>query len=368
LRIKNPRYGRLQICATIAALDIGACAFQAFSVAMKFMSRIKIFLVCAGLVLGAKLFAAQTNSIAPPSPADASAQNAANGYLQIQQQLHDTQVALENNRAEAAAAAQRNADAMAARLQALEQNIDAQRKSDIESAQKAQELMLSLVAAFGSAGLAIMLLMVYFQWRVVRRLVDLPTMQPQLLAGGQSPSLIGNATVGESNAKLFGAVDQLQKRILELEQSSRGVLAEKNPPATNGSHKISETVSEAKSEMKNGDSTAKDREECVANLIVEGQALMDANNAEKALDCFDVALGLDAKHVEALVKKGGALEKLGRTDEAIKCYDRAIEANHSATIAYLQKGGLFNRLARYDEALQCYEMALRTQEKTPAAK
>jgi tetratricopeptide (TPR) repeat protein len=336
---------------------------------MKFMFRIKILSVCAGLVLGARLFAAETNSISPPSPADAAAQNAANGYLQIQQQLHDTQMALENNRAEAAAAAQRNADAMAARLQALEQNIAAQRASDIASSQKAQQLMLSLVAAFGSAGLAIMLLMVYFQWRVVRRLVDLPALQPQLLAapGGQPPTLLGNA-VGEANAKLFGAVDQLQKRILELEQSARGALPEKNPPATNGSHKISETVSEAKSETKNGDSTVKDREECVANLIVEGQALMDANNAEKALDCFDVALGLDAKHVEALVKKGGALEKLGRTDEAIACYDRAIEADNAATIAYLQKGGLFNRLARYDEALQCYEMALRTQEKTPAGK
>ena len=332
---------------------------------MKFMFRIKIFLVCAGLVLGARLFAADTNSL---SPADIEAQNAVNAYLQVQEQLRETQMAIENSRAEAAAAAQRNADAMAAHIHELEQTIAAQRQSDVEVAQKTQQLTLSLVAAFGSAGLAIMLLMVYFQWRVVKRLVDLPTMQPQLLAGGQSPSLIGNATVGESNAKLFGAVDTLQKRILELEQSARGALAEKNPPATNGSHKISETISEAKSEVKNGDSTSKDREECVANLIAEGQALLDANNAEKALDCFEVALGMDAKHVEALVKKGGALEKLGRTDEAIKCYDRAIEANNSATIAYLQKGGLFNRLARYDEALQCYEMALRTQEKTPAAK
>jgi tetratricopeptide (TPR) repeat protein len=336
---------------------------------MKFMSRIKIFLVCAGLVLGVRLFAAETNSVSPPEPADTAAQNAANGYLQIQQQLHDTQMTIENNRAEAAAAAQRNADAMAAHIHELEQTIAAQRQSDVEVAQKTQQLTLSLVAAFGSAGLAIMLMMVYFQWRVVRRLVDLPALQPQLLAAAnvQSPPLLGNA-VGEANAKLFGAVDQLQKRILELEQATRGALAEKNPPAANGSHKIPETISEAKSETKNGDSTAKDREECVANLIVEGQALMDANNAEKALDCFDVALGLDAKHVEALVKKGGALEKLGRTDEAIKCYDRAIEANNSATIAYLQKGGLFNRLARYDEALQCYELALRTQEKTPAAK
>ena len=334
---------------------------------MNFRFRMKILPVCAGLLLGARLFAAETNSISPPTPADAAAQNAMNGYLQLQAQLHDTQMAIQNDRAEAAAAAQRNADTMAERIRSLEAAIDAQRKADVESAQKTQQLTLSLVAAFGSAGLAIMLLMVYFQWRVVKRLVDLPAPQPQLLAAASvsSPPLLTNAAVGESNARLFSAVDILQKRIQELEQGARAALPEKNPtptnpPATNGSHKISET--------KKGDATTTDREECVANLITEGQALLDANNAAKALDCFDVALGLDAKHVEALVKKGGALEKLGRTDEAIKCYDRAIEANNSATIAYLQKGGLFNRLARYDEALQCYELALRTQEKAPAAK
>jgi len=329
--------------------------------------RLKISLVCAALILGARLFAAETNATSPPSPADVAAQNAMNGYLQIQQQLHDTQMALEKNRAEAAAAAQHNADTMAERIRSLETAIDAQRKADVESAQKTQQLTLSLVAAFGSAGLAIMLLMVYFQWRVVKRLVDLPGPPPQLLtaASVQSPPLAVNNVVGESNAKLLGAVDQLQKRLLELEQTARAALPDRKPdpatrPAANGSHKISES--------KNGDATTTDREECIANLITEGQALLDANNAAKALECFDTALGLDAKHVEALVKRGGALEKLGRTDEAIKCYDRAIEANNSATIAYLQKGGLFNRLARYDEALQCYELALRTQEKTPAGK
>ena len=91
--------------------------------------------------------------------------------------------------------------------------------------------------------------------------------------------------------------------------------------------------------------------------------LLDAQDPEKALECFDLALGMEPKHAEALVKKGGALEKLGRTDEAIACYDRAIAANSALTIAHLHKGGLFNRLARYDEALQCYEQALRTQEK-----
>jgi tetratricopeptide (TPR) repeat protein len=323
---------------------------------MSMMFRPFFFIVCAWVIFGARLCAEETNSV--PAPAtDTATQSVVNGYLQIQAQLHDTQLAIENNRAEAAAAAQRNADAMAARIQTLEQTIAAQRASDVDSARKAQQFMLTLVAVFGTAGLAVMLLMVYFQWRVVNRLVELPALQPQVLTAGnvRPPPLMANAVVEQSNARLFGAVDELQKRILELEHGSRAMLAEKNPSTANGSHNISEAKKE--------NSTDRDREECVANLLSEGQALLDAQEPEKALECFDVAIGLDPKHAEALVKKGGALEKLGRSDEAIACYDRAIEANGALTIAHLHKGGLFNRLARYDEALQCYEQALRTQEK-----
>jgi tetratricopeptide (TPR) repeat protein len=329
---------------------------------MNKMFRLIFSVVCAVVIFGARTFAADTNLVSTPTPtpAEVAAQNAANGYLQIQEQLHDTRLAIEDSRQEAATAAKQVADILTARIQTLEQTIATQRALEVEAARKDRQFTLMMSGAFGLTVVAAVLFMAYLQWRAVTRLVELAGLR-QLefsAANGRTPPLVANAAVGESNARLFGAVDHLQKRILELEQTARGALAEKNPPAANGKT----------SGPKNGASASNDREECVANLIVEGQALLDANNAEKALECFDVALGLDAKHVEALVKKGGALEKLGRTDEAIACYDRAIEANNSATIAYLQKGGLFNRMARYDEALQCYEQALRTQEKNPAEK
>jgi len=144
-------------------------------------------------------------------------------------------------------------------------------------------------------------------------------------------------------------VDQLEKRILELKQATRAPL--------------NETTSSAVPEPNGAPKVSNDRDECVANLLAEGQSLLVANEPQKALECFDVALGLHPKHADALVKKGGALEKLGQLDEAVACYDHAIEADGGMTIAYLHKGGLFNRMARYDEALHCYEQALRTQEK-----
>jgi tetratricopeptide (TPR) repeat protein len=348
--------------------------------------RLIFLIICASFALSAHIFAAETNSVsAPPSapPAEAVAPVAVtlNGYLQIQEQLHATQLSIENNRQEAAATAQRNADAMAVRIQVLEQTIAAQHAADVEAARKSQQFFLILAGTFGVVGLGIVVLLIYFQWRAFAQLVEFSTQQTSALAlangsgngnGRALPSVealhefspAARGAVENSSTRLFSVVDTLEKRILELEQSARKPLA-----ATTSTSTVPKQNGVQNGWVQNGISAdAKDRDECVANLLAEGQKLLDANEAARALECFDVALNLQPEHGEALVKKGGALEKLTRLDEAIACYDRAIAANGTLTIAYLHKGGLFNRMARYDEALQCYERALQTQEKNSAAK
>ena len=307
----------------------------------------------------------ETNAVpATLSESNAVTQSMVNGYLQIQAQLHDTQLSIEASRREMAAEAQRNAEALTARIESLETSLAAERASAVVQVQKNQQFTIIMAVVFGLIVVAAVIFMAYLQWRAVARVVEMSASRPQELLG-QSPAssaLVTSAAVEQSSARLFSTVDSLQKRILELEQSSRATLSEKTSPTTKGAHKVS---------APKNDASTNDRDECVANLLSEGQALLDAHEPEKALDCFDTALGLEPKHAEALVKKGGALEKLGRTDEAINCYDQAIAANSALTIAHLHKGGLFNRMARYDEALQCYEQALRTQEKkmpgTPVA-
>jgi tetratricopeptide (TPR) repeat protein len=319
---------------------------------MNAMLRLNCLVVCAGLALGARIFAAETNAVSASEAAGITVQTQINGYLQIQEQLHDTQLAIEHNRQQAEAAAKRNADDMAVRIEALQQIIAAQRANEVEMMQKMQQFMLILAGVFGTIGLLVVLLMAYLQWRTVSRLVELSALRPPEFALGNSriaPPLVTSAGVEQSNARLFNMVDQLEKRILELKQATLAPLNEATSAAVhepNGVPKISN-----------------DRDECVTNLLAEGQSLLVANEPQKALECFDVALGLHPKHADALVKKGGALEKLGQLDEAIACYEQAIEADGGMTIAYLHKGGLFNRMARYDEALHCYEQALRTQEK-----
>ena len=308
----------------------------------------RTFLILLACSISQAAVSDETNSVVPALSPEAS-----NALLQIQQQLHDTQLAIEQTRQQAEADARRNADDLATRFQSLQQIIAVQRQGEIDAAQKTQQMIMMLGVSFGSVGLAVLLLMAYMQWRAISRLAELITLRQAELAldqGRVTHSLTAGAAVEQSNARLFAMVDQLEKRILELKQVARAPLAETNIPT-------------ATSEANGAAKAPSDRDECVANLVTEGQALLSANEPQKALECFDVALGLNPHNAEALVKKGGALEKLGRLDEAITCYDQAIEADGGMTIAYLHKGGLYNRLSRYDEALQCYERALQTQEK-----
>ena len=283
----------------------------------------KIFAAASLVVfLAARCLAADTNSTS--TNADA----VANGYLQIQAQLHDTQLALEKSREEA----QQSAADTAARIQALEQTLAAQRANDLAIAQKNQQSMFMLAGTFGLTVLAAVLFMAWLQWRSVARLVEIASRPGTALASAgavQQLAAPGRATVEVSNARLLDIVGQLEKKILDLESGGRLLAG----PA-------------AKS----------------ADPLAEGQAFLDANEAQRALDCFEKILSAQPQNPEALVKKAAALEKLGRVDEALASCDRAIAADGATVTAYLFKGGLLNRLRRYEEALGCYEQAMRAQD------
>src|SRR5208282_4245849 len=75
-----------------------------------------IAFVCSAFSVG--VFAVETNSSASSLPPDA-----ANGFLQVQQQLHDTQLAIERNQQQVEAETRRNAEDMAARIDVLQQII-----------------------------------------------------------------------------------------------------------------------------------------------------------------------------------------------------------------------------------------------------
>src|SRR5690348_17110317 len=350
-------------------LDFDGPAAQACPIRMSVLVRLNYLIVCACCIFGPgpgqRAVAANTDStdLSPRQAGDKNAQDTLNAFLQIQAQLHSTQLIIESNRVAAANEAQRNVTEMTARIQVLEQTVATQRASEIEATQKAQRLTLILAGTFGVVGLAAVLFMAYFQWRAVTQLVELSTLHPSALAlegHGASPMLSageghdapGRAAVEFSNARLFNVVERLERRLLEMEQLARAPLAEATLPIPAGPNGVSAI------------SAGPDR--TIANLLAEGQSWLNGSEPEKALERFDQALALDPKNAEALIKRAGALEKLNRLEEAITCYDDAIAADGSMTIAYLHKGGLFNRMSRYEEALQCYEHALHTHDQRTA--
>ena len=290
------------------------------------LSLSKIFILACWIELvAAQSFSAETNSVSASTNADV----VVNGYLQIQAQLHATQLQIEQGREEAAAEAQSNAAAMAARIQALEQTIAEQRAA----AAGTERLTLSLAGAFALAGLGVLLLMGWLQWRAFSQLAELSSRHSAALAtaqGVQQLAAPGRATVEISNARLLDIVGQLEKKILDLESGGR-LLAAPAAPA--------------------------------ADPLAEGQKWLDAGEAGIAMECFDKVLSAQPENVAALLKKAAALDKLGRSEEALAFCDRAIAADGVMTSAFLQKGGLLNRLSRHEEALKCYEQAMLSQER-----
>jgi tetratricopeptide (TPR) repeat protein len=290
----------------------------------------KFFAAAAALLFAANLLAADTNSL----PGTMTRDEAARNYLQIQEQIHATQLAIEQAQQSATAAAKSNAEALANRLQSLEQSVSAQRAVDTESTRKTQQLTLFLAGAFGVAGLGVLLLMTYFQWRAFSQLAKISS-QPHgaisVANGVHQLAAPGRVTVETSNDRLLGVVGQLEKRIHELEDGQK-VLPE---PGT----------------TKDSDAPA------------QAQKYLDGNQPQRALDELEKFLSSHPQHAEAFVKKAVALEKLGRTEEALASCDRAIKVDGALAVAHLQKGGLLNRLRRYDEALDCFEKALVAQEK-----
>jgi tetratricopeptide (TPR) repeat protein len=311
--------------------------------------------------------AANTDSPTENLPPPVSGSNEAlRAYLQLQDQIHETQLSIERNRMQAQVAAAMESAALSNRLHSIEESLALQHTNDFIEAQHTNRMLTGVLAIFATVGLFAVLLMVYFQSRAVSRLAEIST----ALAANRSLSfsnvptldlgendMLASKAVEQSNTRLVNLVQHLEKRIAELEQTA--TLPEAVTSSTNSETPAkSEPVLTATPPEKPGQFT---------ELMERGQSLLSNDRPEEAMACFDEILAAEPNNADALVKKGTALEKLRLTQEALEYYDRAIAANSTLTIAYLHKGGLCSRLEKYGEAMECYERALHTQEKKKAA-
>jgi tetratricopeptide (TPR) repeat protein len=331
--------------------------------------------------------AAETPVVKSPSLEELTQAELLRSYQQVREQLHATQLAVVNSRVEAETAARVQAAALTEKLEAIKSamtsererfqaeavRLNAERERQQLESQRSFRTVLWVAAVFGGIGLIAMLAMPFIQWRAITRIADATTQRalavspPQaLLNGGE----LSDQTVTVSNQRLAAIVDRMERRIVELEQTTIHPLPTGVTTTTTTAEFPHRNGTSTDHAHRNGSSDAVGVQPAIATdpatritmLLGKARTLLTTNKTKDALACYDEILKLDANHSDALVKKGAALERLMRNEEAIRCYDRAIEVDSKMTLAYLYKGGVCNRLGRYDEALECYERALQAQE------
>jgi tetratricopeptide (TPR) repeat protein len=296
-----------------------------------------------------------------------TSQESLRSYLQIQEQLHNTQAAIEKNRQEAQQAAVSNEQIMEGRLSRIEKAVATERLNELKDIESSQHTMLMAAGAFTVVGFLVLLVAASLQWTAVNRLtaaaMRLPLAREPGDLNGSGNELLMSQAVEQSTARFLGVIERLEQRMHQLESV---MMSRKQLPAngTDGDHEENgsfEFLDQTPSLFAAGSTSP------VVMLLGKGQSLLKLDKSEEALDCFDQALALDPANTEALIKKGAALERLQRLSEAIECYNRAITHDNTLTMAYLYKGAVFNRMERYGEALECYEQAMKTRQKSHAA-
>ena len=290
---------------------------------------------------------------------------------------------IEQLRREIEQSAVRNAEAITSSLSLIEPTLNRLHERQMEAVQSSNRTILIVAGIFAAVGFLGLIFITLILVRAIGRFSELAVLsgsRGQLVAPGQTNALgQGDLLPGKMGAaeqatgRFQSAIEQLQKRIIELEQSAQSpppVSAGQGSrrPATTSAHFAVPNLQplpphsaglEANSEVPAGSRASL--------LLGKGQALLNLDAAEPALQCFDEALALEPQNADAFVKKGMALEKLQDWEQALENYDRAIAIDNSLTVAHLYRGGVCNRLQRHREALESYEHALRSEKSSRAS-
>jgi tetratricopeptide (TPR) repeat protein len=322
------------------------------------------------LSLSSQSFAQESNAPALPPVGQLEEKNSREALQvlrEIDEQLRSNWMAIEQNGKDAQEASLRNTEVLSNGWRSVEAAFSAQQEGslartarELEAIESSKRVTLAVAAAFASIAALTLLILAYFQWRMSKTWAELLAALPLGLHRGPTiltstdPAAIPATPLEDSNRRLLGVIEQLERRLEGLEHSSIASLKPHDRDSSSGDNGDLPGLSRGSTSTV---TTANDR---ISVPLSNGTSMLKSNQLERAITCFDEVLLIDPNHGEALVKKGVALERLKKLNEAFECYDRAIAADASLTIAYLHKGGLCNRLERFKEALDCYEKALQT--------
>src|ERR1043166_5549557 len=194
--------------------------------------------LCVFAVVGCPhlLFAAETNAAPATNAVAETDTQMLRSFLLLQEQLRNTQRAVEQAREEAQAESRRTAEAMSARLSLVEQTLNAQRQKELESLQRSTRTVLIIIGVSTGVAFIGVIFAGMMQVRAATRLAQVSqqlqmALSPAHLALGAGTNL-GGEHVETANANLLGAIDRLQHRLEEMEATAGGTHT-----ATNGDRK-----------------------------------------------------------------------------------------------------------------------------------
>lgn len=82
------------------------------------------------------------------------------------------------------------------------------------------------------------------------------------------------------------------------------------------------------------------------------------NISSDAINCFDDALKIDSRHVDAWFNKGLIFFKIDKPQEANRCYNEALAIKSNRSDIWFNKGTALSKLGKTADAIHCYKKAI----------
>jgi hypothetical protein len=159
----------------------------------------------------------------PPGPSQVQQTNSLEilrAYLQLQEDLHTTQLAIEQNRQEAKAAAAQTAEALAKGLQAIQEALTAQRAQEFQAMQRSNRTVLIVAGTLAGIGFLSLLMVTYFQWRMSQGLAKISAALPTALGLGAGAAVPALGPPESSHLQMHLAMEQSDPALRALNQTT----------------------------------------------------------------------------------------------------------------------------------------------------
>jgi hypothetical protein len=150
-----------------------------------------------------------------------NSQELTRAYMQLQEQIRTTQLAIEQGRQETRLAAAQTAEALSKSLQSVQETFDAQRARDLEAMRSSNQVMLIVVGTFAAMSFLSMLMMSYFQWRMSKGLAGISAALSPALSLGVGSAVPAFVPVREPYLPLPETPEQREWRIRAEEQQQQ---------------------------------------------------------------------------------------------------------------------------------------------------